>query len=115
MKLSFGNNRYPILSFDEFIVDISNMADRYMIDSEKKDGLTYVGGDCIISRKRDNPNRVIVNITIYAKDQNEKWQKSSITHYRKIKYFKKDEQTIQSLKKLFDESKKLDVIPAKEE
>lgn len=115
MRLLFGKKRYPMLSYEEFIEDISNMADKYMVDSEKESGIAFVGGDCVISRNHDDPNRIIVNITIYAKDQNDKWQKSTIRHYRKIKYFKKDEQTIRNLEKLYDESKEFNVIPIKKE
>ena len=115
MRLPFLKKRYPILSFEEFVEDISNMTDKYMLESEKESGIVFAGGECAISRNRDDPNRIIVNITIYAKDQNDKWQKCTIRHFRKIKYFKKDEQTIRSLEKLFDESKKLDVIPIKKD
>lgn len=111
-ELSFPNKR---LSFTEFIEDLSDMADHYMISESQKNSIVYISGDCKIHRNSDDPNIIFVDLIIYGKDSMEKWHKSSINHKRHIKYFSDDSNTKVSLKKLLSEPLTFKVTPPKKE
>lgn len=103
------------LSFTEFIEDVSNMADHYMITEGQKNNIVYIGGDCEIYRDSDEPDIIIVDLTIYGRDASKKWQKSSIKHKRHIKYFSDDSATKADLEKLLSEPLKFKVTPPTKE
>ena len=113
------NKPSAVMSFDEFIDNTSKNIDSYMLDMEKKDGVTVCGGECKISIEKSAPDKVLTVMTIYSYtlDTNgeKKWTKSDMRHSKAISEFKNDSDTAAKLQQIRNQPLELKIThPEKE-
>ena len=104
------------ITFQEYLEQISKIADEYMLKEEKKSGMQFIGGDCKICRFPETMDIVSVQMKIYSKDSDENWQTSTMEDKMPVTAFAEDEETQAKLEKLKTEALQMKVtVPDKEE
>ena len=87
------------ISYSEFIDELSQQVDQFMISEERKNNMIYYGGECRLSFEENDSDVLHVCITIYGKPalqsdvQNDKWAKSTITRNVSLSEFTADDNT----------------------
>lgn len=106
----------PKMTFQEFLQQISNSADEYMLKEEKNSQTQFIGGDCHICRNPEMTDTIFVQIKIYSKNTDGNWQTSTIENKIPVSSFAEDAETQAKLEKLKTEVLQMKVtVPDQEE
>lgn len=90
------------ITYEQFVEQLGRQIDQYMLNEEKKKGVTMYGGECEISISPTEPETVSMKIVLFgrtAKDS-EKWSKSEITQKLSVADFTNDLETVSRLEEL---------------
>lgn len=104
------------ITYQQFIKQLSNQIDNYMINEEKKTGLIMYGGECEIFRPKDDIDSITMKIILFGKKKKgDNWAKSEITQKLHMSDFTDDSETQSKLESLKSQSEKFKVNrPGKE-
>ena len=104
------------ITYQQFIQQLSNQIDNYMISEEKKTGLIMYGGECEVFRPKDDIDSITMKIVLFGKKKkSDKWSKSEIIQKLHISDFTDDSETQSKLENLKSQSEKFKVNrPGKE-
>lgn len=104
------------ITYQQFIQQLSNQIDNYMINEEKKTGLIMYGGECEIFRPKDDIDSITMKIILFGKKKKgDNWAKSEITQKLHMSDFTDDSETQSKLESLKSQSEKFKVNrPSKE-
>lgn len=105
------------ITYDQFIEQLSRQIDQYMINEERKKGVTMHGGECEISITPKEPETVTMKIVLYGKSarEGEKWTKTEVTQKLSVSDFTNDAETVSRLEELRKHSDKFKITrPEKE-
>ena len=104
------------ITYSQFTEQLSRQIDNYMLDEEKKKKVIIYGGECEISIPKDDPDNVVMEITIYSKkENNDKWLKNNITQKLAVSEFSDDPDTISKIQSLRNQPEKFKVTKPEKE
>ncbi|MCR4639049.1 hypothetical protein [Ruminococcus sp.] len=89
------------VTYNQFIEQLSKQIDNYMINEEKKTGISMYGGECNIYITQESPDIVFMKIILYGKKKkDDNWTKSEILQKLNISDFTDDQDTQSKLEKI---------------